>query len=68
MTLADLQTKEAPIKKGSWTSRNVSIRLIPAEADLTMIKHNIQVLENCTNILQVLRHRKAMEEALKAIT
>ena len=63
VTLADLQAKEAPYEKGSLTSRSVSIRLIPADADSTTIKRNIQVLDNPINILQVLKHRKAMEEA-----
>ena len=63
VTLADLQATEVPYEKGSLTSRSVSIRLIPADADSTTIKPNIQVIDNPINILQVLRHRDAMEEA-----
>ncbi len=63
ITLADLRAKEPPFEKNSLTTRSVSIRLIPADADSTTIKRNIQVLDNPINILQVLRHRKAMEEA-----
>ena len=63
VTLADLQEKEVPYEKGSLTSRSVSIRLIPADEKSTTIKRNIQVLDNPINIHQVLKHRKAMEEA-----
>lgn len=41
----------------------VSIRLTPADADSPTIRRNVEVLDNPTNILQVLRHRQAMEEA-----
>jgi hypothetical protein len=65
VTLEDLQRKEAPVDKDNLTTRMVSIRLVPQDAESATIRRNIQVLDNPTNILQVLRHRKAMEEAFQ---
>ena len=63
VTLEDLQRKQAPVNKDNLTTRMVSIRLIPADENSATIKRNVEVLDNPDNILQLLRHRKAMEEA-----
>ena len=65
MTLADIRLKEAPIDKDDTTVRTVSIRLTPADADSITIRRNLKVLDNPSNILDVLKHRKAVEEALQ---
>jgi hypothetical protein len=63
VTLEDLQRKQTIVDKHNLTTRMVSIRLTPADADSPTIRRNVEVLDNPTNILQVLRHRQAMEEA-----
>ena len=64
VTLEDLQRKQPPVDKDSVTTRQVSIRLIPDDDDSTTIRRNVEVLDNPSNILQMLRHRKAVEEAI----
>jgi hypothetical protein len=65
VTLEDLQRKEAPVDKDNLTTRMVSIQLVPQDAESATIRCNIQVLNNPTNILQVLCHWKAVEEAFQ---
>jgi hypothetical protein len=65
ISIDDLIRKEPPVNKYDLTTRQVSVRLIPTDADSTTIRRNIQVLDNPVNILQILRHRHAVEEAFQ---
>ena len=65
ITLEDLKRKEAPVGKDDLTVRMITIRLVPTDDDYATIKRNLRVLDNPDNVLQVLNHRKAIEEALR---
>ena len=66
ITLEDLNRKETPVGKDDLTVRMITIRLIvPTDDDSATIKRNLRVLDNPDNVLQVLNHRKAIEEALR---
>ena len=43
----------------------VTLRLIPADPETVTIRRNVTVLDNPVNILEVLKHCKVMEEALR---
>ena len=65
VTLSDLKRKETPIDKHELTVRQITIRLVPNDVDSPTIRRNMRVLDNPENILQVLNHRRAIEEALR---
>ena len=65
ITLEDLNRKETPVGKDDLTVRMITIRLVPTDDDSATIKRNLRVLDNPDNVLQVLTHRKAIEEALR---
>ena len=65
ITLEDLNRKETPVGKDDLTVRMITIRLVPTDDDSATIKRNLRVLDNPDNVLQVLNHRKAIEEALR---
>ena len=65
VTLEDIQRKDSPVDKDDTNVRMITIRVDPTDVDSATIKRNLKVLNNPENVLEVLKHRKSLEEALK---
>ena len=65
VTLEDLNRKETLIDKDDLTVRMITICLDPTDIESATIRRNLRVLNNPENVLEVLKHRKAIEEALR---